>query len=135
MTPATLSMTGVDVMPISGTTCEHPRPSLGDSPEPSSDRLHSVAPVTASSRVHRVVFGGDKQHVVDALSRNGQAGQEQRLGIDLAVDGEEPDFPERRDGDRRRRQRGLVEILAGSCVVGVVGDNIAGRRVETVRRQ
>ena len=41
-------MTGVAVMPISGTTCEQPRVSLVVSPEPRSDVRHSTAPVTAS---------------------------------------------------------------------------------------
>ena len=42
-------MTGVDVMPISGVTCEQPRVSLGVSPLPSSDTRQSWPPEAASN--------------------------------------------------------------------------------------
>ena len=41
--PRERSMTGVEVMPISGVTCEQPRVSLGVSPAPSSDACQSGA--------------------------------------------------------------------------------------------
>ena len=41
-------MTGVDVMPISGVTCEQPRVSLVVSPEPSIDARQSTLPLAAS---------------------------------------------------------------------------------------
>jgi hypothetical protein len=42
------SITGVAVMPISGTTCPHPRPSLGVSPLPSSETRQTIAPLSPS---------------------------------------------------------------------------------------
>src|ERR1700722_6367280 len=41
-------MTGVEVMPISGTTWKQPRASLKVSPDASSDACHRVEPVSAS---------------------------------------------------------------------------------------
>jgi hypothetical protein len=41
-------MTGVEVMPISGVTCEHPRVSLAVSPVASSDVFQRIDPVAAS---------------------------------------------------------------------------------------
>ena len=46
--PRVRSMTGVEVMPISGTTCEQPRPSLVVSPAPSTETRQITAPVSAS---------------------------------------------------------------------------------------
>ena len=42
-------MTGVEVIPISGVTCEQPRVSLVVSPAPSAEVRQRTLPVTASS--------------------------------------------------------------------------------------
>jgi hypothetical protein len=47
--PRDRSMTGVEVIPISGTTCPQLRVSLVVSPAPSSDRCHSTVPAAASN--------------------------------------------------------------------------------------
>lgn len=47
--PAARSITGVEVMPISGVTWPHPRSSLVVSPDPSSETFQSCAPVSASN--------------------------------------------------------------------------------------
>src|SRR6202035_3166636 len=48
-TPAVRSITGVDVIPISGTTCGQPWLSLGVSPAASRETCQSGAPESASN--------------------------------------------------------------------------------------
>src|SRR6516164_4683916 len=82
--PRLRSMTGVEVMPISGVMSPQPRLSLDVSFVPVSDTCHSSAVVARIVRVHAVVFGDDVDHVARGAV-DGQARDGEWLSVHLAV--------------------------------------------------
>jgi len=75
--------------------------------------------------VHAVIFRGNINHVVDALSGNADARHIKRLRINLSINRERKHFPELRVLHILRSKNSLVKILPGPGYVVVPGKHSA----------
>ena len=125
--PVAVSITGVPVIPISGvielqlSTSEtvagrSPAAALARLTCQRGDAFTSGAGIGVES-VDGVMRGGDEDYIVDALARDCDRREVERLRVDLPVHrmGEELAELDRRD--IRRRQDGFLKILSGSCEI------------------
>src|SRR5262249_45311585 len=91
-----------------------------------------AAAVGGVDGVQGVVFGGDEDDVVKTLLRPGgdvDAPDDERLGVDLAVDLHGVELAEGVRVDVGAGEQRLVQVLPGAGDVVVVGDDV-GRRGE-----
>ena len=70
------------------------------------------------------MLGRDVDHVMNAVSRNGQIGNVKRLRIDLPVGRNNEKLAELVKVNVRKRQNRLAQILAGACAVVVPSKNV-----------
>ena len=92
-------------------------------------------------RVHRVVLGGHEHHVV-RRALHAERREVQRLGVHLAVGGQEAQLAEAARVHVRGRQHRLRQVLAGAGQVVLVGHDVgagshggrAGLRLRRGRR-
>jgi hypothetical protein len=112
LVPWRRSMTGVEVMPISGSLAVGER---GVLPE--------LGAVVRVERIDAVVLCYDVEDVV-GLVLNDDGREVERLSVDFAVDGKKIQLAEGRGIHVRRREDGLVGVEACARVVVVVGDGV-----------
>ncbi len=120
------SMTGVEVMPISGEMNGQfatPRRHGGETVFEKAHLPQRTTWIAVSVEgIDAVVLGSNEEYIVAAFPWNLHAAEEERLGIDISVYAQGEDLPKVLNVYIARRQVGLVEIGAGARVV-VLGGN------------
>jgi hypothetical protein len=108
--PALRSITGVEVMPISGTTWLQPNGAAGALAAFQGGYVPQDGAAVGIERINRTVLGGSEYDVVSS-ARNAELRQVQGLRIDLAVDRQVVQQAEARGIDVRGGQgRFVVEF-------------------------
>src|SRR5215472_14528035 len=121
MPPRPRSITGVEVMPISGVTSGQPRSLRGNHPE-RSRRVATYAIRVGSEDT--AVLGGDVQNISGSMTGNGHIREVKRLRIDFAVHDECAELPEFCWIHIRSRQDCFMGVLTGAHIVVMVGSRI-----------
>ena len=93
---------------------------IGEADLPKRRSVHSGAGIGVES-VDGIMCGGDEDYVVDALARDRDRGQVERLRVDLPVHRMGEELAELDWRDIRRRQDRFLKILSGSCEIVAIG--------------